>query len=96
MVDNQTPHGEPDKTRTGETAENIETDQQTGETPLFSRGVSGCVCPPTGTRTQTGSILSRLPLPIGLWGVVGNHSILTRIFPLCGLLAVQQSCSNAG
>ena len=23
---------------------------------------------PTGTRTQTGPILSRLPLPIGLWG----------------------------
>lgn len=25
---------------------------------------------PTGTRTQTGTILSRLPLPIGLWGPV--------------------------
>ena len=27
---------------------------------------------PTGTRTQTGRILSPLPLPIGLWGLGGN------------------------
>lgn len=27
-------------------------------------------CPPTGIRTQTVTILSRLPLPVGLWGAV--------------------------
>jgi hypothetical protein len=37
---------------------------------LQIKGCCGCyVCAPTGIRTQTEAILSRLPLPVGLWGL---------------------------